>query len=257
VADRIIPIKCPACGSISTGGIQSQTFGGEFKCSHCGTTSALIVGQEPPANTPTPYVEPDHSDPATQVAIAADIRQIIETGRWSDLSVYLINLQTNLEEAPCMTAETEAVLRALILRCSLENKDKEYDFATYGENDAHSFFNSLSSIDRAGGGEYLPSKRQLTFRRNTQVINKFWLEKEAARQALRREALRSNVKPPDANTPIDIIDTVFAGVLLISLIVALISGLLALLLPDFRAKLGGYCFGSVLIAIILIKARSD
>ena len=255
MADRIIPIKCPACGSISTGGIQSQTFGGEFKCSHCGTTSALIVDQEPPANTPTPYVEPDHSNPATQVALAADIRQIIETGRWSDLSVYLVNLQTNLEEAPCMTAETEAVLRALILRCSLENKDKEYDFATYGELDAYLFFVSLSSIDRAGGGEYLPSKRQLTFRRNTQVINKFWLEKEAAREAA-REALRSNVKPPDANTQINIADAVFAGVVLILLIVAPISGILALFLPDFRAKLGEYCFGSVLILIVLIKVKA-
>lgn len=43
MADRIIPLTCPACGSPSNEGLDEHAFGGEIKCKHCGVTSVLII----------------------------------------------------------------------------------------------------------------------------------------------------------------------------------------------------------------------
>ena len=42
---EIVPLKCPSCGSSSTGPSTSLAFGAEFSCAKCGCTSVLIVNR--------------------------------------------------------------------------------------------------------------------------------------------------------------------------------------------------------------------
>lgn len=46
MADRIIPLNCPACGSPSNEGLREHSFGGEIKCKHCGVTSVLVINNQ-------------------------------------------------------------------------------------------------------------------------------------------------------------------------------------------------------------------
>ena len=43
---EIVPLKCPSCGSSTTGPSKQLAFGAEFSCAHCGCTSVLIINRE-------------------------------------------------------------------------------------------------------------------------------------------------------------------------------------------------------------------
>lgn len=42
---EILPLKCPSCGSATTGPSRTLPFGSEFSCSHCACTSILIINR--------------------------------------------------------------------------------------------------------------------------------------------------------------------------------------------------------------------
>ncbi len=42
---EIAPLKCPSCGSSTTGPSKPLAFGAEFSCAHCGSTSVLIINR--------------------------------------------------------------------------------------------------------------------------------------------------------------------------------------------------------------------
>jgi hypothetical protein len=42
---EIAPLKCPSCGSSMTGPTKPLAFGAEFSCTHCGSTSVLIINR--------------------------------------------------------------------------------------------------------------------------------------------------------------------------------------------------------------------
>jgi hypothetical protein len=42
---EIAPLKCPSCGSSTTGPSKPLAFGAEFSCAHCGGTSVLIINR--------------------------------------------------------------------------------------------------------------------------------------------------------------------------------------------------------------------
>jgi hypothetical protein len=46
MSTQIIPLKCPSCGNTSNIAEKELRFGYEFKCSHCLTTSILIVDRQ-------------------------------------------------------------------------------------------------------------------------------------------------------------------------------------------------------------------
>ena len=46
MADRIIPLHCPACGSSSNEGLREHAFGGEIQCKHCRVTSVLVIDNQ-------------------------------------------------------------------------------------------------------------------------------------------------------------------------------------------------------------------
>lgn len=46
MADQIIPLHCPACGSSKNEGLRERAFGGEIKCKNCGVTSVLVVDNQ-------------------------------------------------------------------------------------------------------------------------------------------------------------------------------------------------------------------